>query len=411
VCAVKSRLGRLGVPLRHRDFRLIWGSQLSSQLGDWAARLALGVLMEQRTQSPALVALVTSASVLPWLGPGQLLTTRLERFSRRSVVVGSDVFRAAVFIVLALQPSSGLLLVGAFAAGLFTPPFEANRSAITVSTVPNDIYGDALSVVQITFQAAVLLGYGLGGVFIAAIGARAALVVNACSFLVSAALLIRMKAGREAIGRDEPVRLREGWRVVRDDRYLWVYTTTWSILAACTVIPESLLAAYGPEVLGEGEHVVAALAAAIPVGAVIGIAFFRRTGTHEQTFRRAIQIALVGGLGAAIAFGLGPAMPWAVGCFVLVGIFNASHVPANEVTALRLEERTRAAAFSILAGALVGSQAVGAALGGVAARALGVREAITLAMAIAAVTSWVALTRAPHGRHAMTRVERATPRT
>lgn len=410
--AVRAKTSDLLDPLRHRDFRLIWGSQLCSELGDWAARLALAVFVERRTGSPALVALVTAASVVPFLGPGQFLTARLDRFPRRHVVVASDLARAAVFALLALGPPTPVLLLGAFVAGMFTPPFEASRSALMASSVPSEAYGDAVALAQITFQGSILFGYGLGGVFVAALGPQPALLANAVTFVASAALLLAMQSGRVAVSsHEDPVTLREGWAAVRSDQFLWTYTTTWSVLAACTVVPESLVAAYGPEVLGRDDYTVAILAAAIPLGAIFGIGAFRRRGRHDEIFRRALTLAAGGAGCAAVLFALGPAMPLAALCFLAVGVFNASHVPANEVTALRLQDRTRASAFSIFAGALVGSQALGATLGGVVARWLGVRQAIAIAMAVALVASLAGLARAPHGRHAITRSEPTGPPT
>src|SRR5581483_3339044 len=118
----------------------------------------------------------------------------------------------------------------------------------------------------------------------------------------------------------------------------------------------------------------------------------------------------IGSAAAAILFALGPDWPWAIACFAAVGVFNSSIVPANEVTNLRLDERNRAASFSILVGAIVGSQALGAAIGGIAARAWGVRQAVLAAMVLAWLVSTTALLRVPRGRHAWIRgLEATTP--
>src|SRR5437868_6853906 len=86
-------LHSLSAPLRHRSFRLLWSAQILSELGDWAGRLALAILVAERTGSTTLTALVTSASVLPYLGPGQLFAVWTNRFPRRSVIIVSDLSR------------------------------------------------------------------------------------------------------------------------------------------------------------------------------------------------------------------------------------------------------------------------------------------------------------------------------
>src|SRR5689334_19187821 len=113
-----GRTSQLRAPLRYRNFRLIWLAQLASELGDWAGRLALAVIVEQRTGSALMVALVTAATIAPFVGIGQALSARLERFPRKRVLVFADLGRAIIFSSLALPVAPWVLLVGAFAAGV-----------------------------------------------------------------------------------------------------------------------------------------------------------------------------------------------------------------------------------------------------------------------------------------------------
>jgi hypothetical protein len=82
--------------------------------------------------------------------------------------------------------------------------------------------------------------------------------------------------------------------------------------------------------------------------------------------------------------------------FAGIGALNASRVPGNEVAVLRLDDRVRVPAFSVINGFLLGSQALAAALGGVTARWIGVRQTIVLSLVISgAVGLWGTL-RPPH---------------
>src|SRR3954454_16267840 len=101
------RLRELGVPLAERDARQLWMAQLASHTGDWAGRLALAVLVLQRTGSPALTGLVTTVSLLPWVGLGQLLSTLGDRYPRRQVMVGADLVRAVAFGAMLLPKPIG----------------------------------------------------------------------------------------------------------------------------------------------------------------------------------------------------------------------------------------------------------------------------------------------------------------
>src|SRR5207248_9211577 len=126
-----QRISDLRTPLRTPDYRAVWQAQVLSELGDWAARVALAYLVLKRTGSPALTAMVTSVSVLPWVGFGQILATLGDRFPRRRVLVTADIFRAVLFASMALPAIPvGAILVLAFIAGLATPAFESAKSAL-----------------------------------------------------------------------------------------------------------------------------------------------------------------------------------------------------------------------------------------------------------------------------------------
>src|SRR5436190_13919695 len=126
-----KKFSALAAPMKYRDFRWLWGAELFSQLGDWAGRLALSVVVAERTHSTFLTALVTTMSVLPYIGIGQLLASYANRFPRIRTIVLCDVGRAIIFAVLAIEMPIWVILVLAFVAGCMTPPFEATRNSLT----------------------------------------------------------------------------------------------------------------------------------------------------------------------------------------------------------------------------------------------------------------------------------------
>src|SRR5574340_747975 len=172
--AVSTRLRSLVRPLRTRDYRLLWLAQVSSELGDWATRLALILVVYDRTHSAALSAAVVTVSLVPWVGLGQVLTTLVDHLPRKTVMVCADLARAAVFGVLVLPLPIGAMFVGAFVAGLATAPFEAARYSIRVEVTDDDqLYGGAITLFGITSQVATIAGFAVGGALVAAVGARA----------------------------------------------------------------------------------------------------------------------------------------------------------------------------------------------------------------------------------------------
>src|SRR3954451_11767316 len=217
---MRGRVSDLVAPLRYRDFRLLWFAQVLSEVGDWAGRLALAVIVAEKTHSTFLTALVTTASVLPYLGIGQLAASYANRFPRYRVILVTDIGRAALFLALTVDMPVGLMLAIAFAAGCLTPPFESARGALTPLTVPRERFGDAIALASITFDASLIFGFGTAGVLIALVGARSALAVNACSFIASAALLVRIPAARRTPVGGEDFRVRDAMRVSLDDPFI-----------------------------------------------------------------------------------------------------------------------------------------------------------------------------------------------
>src|SRR3954468_17861089 len=120
------RLTTLCAELRNDAYRKLWLAQVASEIGDWAARLALTTLIYERTGSATWAALMAVSSLLPMLGAGQLLASFADRVDRRLILVAADLVRAALFVVLAtVTLPTAALLVLAVAAGLATVPFEA----------------------------------------------------------------------------------------------------------------------------------------------------------------------------------------------------------------------------------------------------------------------------------------------
>ena len=269
----------------------------------------------------------------------------------------------------------GVLLVLAFLAGLATPPFEAARSAALPDLVPEERYGEALALAGISVQSSLVVGYALGGAAAHGGRARVALAINAASFLVSAILLLEppphrgRRAGR---GAGRPSGARSATAPRRSS------ATGWSAAPSCIVavtgalgtVGEALVVPYGVEV-GLPDGPLGLLAAAVPVGTLLGTAAI--ASGHPRPPPPAAQRGLVrrGHLGRAPrrCSGSRPSGAFAFVAFAIAGGMFAVSIPTNTVIGMRLSRDTRASAMGIAVGVLMGSQALGAAVGGIVASA------------------------------------------
>src|SRR5579863_1317415 len=199
---LSAQLRSLARPLRVRDYRLLWSAQVTSELGDWATRLALMLLVYKDTHSAVLSATVVTVSLLPWVGLGQVLTTFVDHFPRRTIMIVADLGRALVFGILVIPMPVGALFAGAFLAGLGTAPFESARHAVRIEVTDDSaLYGGALTLFTMTGQITTLVGFALGGALVALVGARAAFGLNALSFVASASFVAAMRT--RSVGRTE----------------------------------------------------------------------------------------------------------------------------------------------------------------------------------------------------------------
>ena len=79
-----------------REFRPLFGTFLLSTAGDELARVALTVLVYQRTDSPLLSAMTFAIGHLPWLLGGPLLSALADRLPRHRVLIATDAARAVL---------------------------------------------------------------------------------------------------------------------------------------------------------------------------------------------------------------------------------------------------------------------------------------------------------------------------
>lgn len=266
------------------EFRALWVAELLSICGDQLARVALSAMVFASTRSAALTSLTYALTYAPSLVGGILLAGVADRRPRREVMVLVDAVRAGLIVLVAIPgvPFWALcLLVGSVA--FLNPVFKAAQLAVLPDLLSGERYEAGMAVRQITIQAGQLLGFAGGGLLTAAVSPRAALVLDAGTFAVSAVLLrvgLRPRAAAAAgtdnvSGRQLWLRgIRCGGRLVARDRGVRILVLLCWLMAVITV-HEALAAPYAAA-LGAGPSAIGLLLASDPLGGVIGAYLFNR---------------------------------------------------------------------------------------------------------------------------------------
>ncbi|MCB0966560.1 MAG: MFS transporter [Ilumatobacter sp.] len=383
-----DRLRRLVAPLHNRAVRSLALAHLVSGLGDWAGRLALTVVVYDRSESAAWAAAVTVVALLPWIGPGQLLATLADRYGRTTVMITSDLARAVLFFLMAFTTSVPVLLIAAFAAGLCVPPFAGARAAALVDVCDDDEYPKSIAMFGVLSQVEVLAGYAAGGVLVAMAGARPALALNAITFLVSAAFvatLLHTPAGsRNASSQVGWAGVRTGLAVWRADPVCGRALTLFAATNMFSVLPETLVVPFADDV-GIAETWIGALAATIAVGSLIALVLVPSDGTHEQLLRATAWRGIVAAIAAGVLFTFAA---WPIAAFAAYGIsgmVDVIAVPTNQVAGQRLPHAGRAAAMTVAAGTQNVTGVVAISAAGPLADRWGTNWTLAVAMGCAAL--------------------------
>jgi MFS family permease len=227
-------------PLRERDFALLWTGMTVSLLGDGIYTVAVAWQVYELSNRPSALALVglswTAGLVLFILLAGVLS----DRLDRRRVMVGADLLRAVVQVgigALALTHSLEiwmlvpLVLVHGIGEAFFAPAFSALVPDILApAQIPQ-----ASAIEQIVRQAARnFAGPAIGGVIVALVGPGTSFVIDAGTFLFSAACIFAIRT-RPSVVRERAAgviaELRDGVAYVRTQTWLWG-----TLVAASTAI-------------------------------------------------------------------------------------------------------------------------------------------------------------------------------
>ncbi|MGQ0831227.1 MAG: MFS transporter, partial [Microthrixaceae bacterium] len=162
---------------------------------------------------------------------------------------------------------------------------------------------------------------------------------------------------------------------------------------------EALVVPYA-KFIGLSDGLLGLLAAAVPIGTILGTILIARHADHHTLLRRAGLCTIVTAGIAAPLFWLEVGGAGAFAAFVVSGGMFATSIPINIVIGTRLLRESRASAMGIAVGLLMGSQALGAAVGGFVASAVGPPRAIAGALSLAAVYgAWATVTTPFEAKH------------
>ncbi len=371
------------------EFRALWSAQILSVIGDQLARVAVTLVVYDRTRSSLLAAVAFAASVVPTSIGGIFLASLADRFPRRAVMIVCDLLRLVLVIGMIIPAVSITALVALlFAVTLLGPPFTSARTGIYTDVLAGDRYvlGNALTTT--TYQLAQVIGFALGGAAVALLGSRPSLIADAATYGVSALVTwiwvhprpaTRPKADKSAQAPEErasrPGGILHGIRLAFGTRALRVPMLL-GLLAAFYNIPEGVAAPLAHSLHG-GQAAVGVILAAGALGAALGAILFTRLVSPDNRLRwmRPIAFTACAVLGL---FALQPGLLLTLVVLLVSGLFDCYQVAASAAFVVAAPVQYRSQVFGVAVAEMSLGQGAALMLAGAAA------EVFPPAMVIAA---------------------------
>jgi MFS family permease len=370
------------------EFRALWAAWSVSLIGDQLARVALALLVFDRTRSPLLTGLVYALSMLPQFFGGTVLGGLADRLPRRTVMIVCDVLRVALVLGMAVpgMPLAALCLF-LIGVGLLEGLFTAARGAMMPDVLAGDLYVFGSAVSTLTFQVAMVVGFAAGGVTVGFIGAHSALLADAATFGFSALLVAAWVRRRPAaVVAEHAERLLTsfvaGARLVfRDPRLRTLTSLAW--LWTLLVVPEGLAVPYAAH-LGYGAFGVGALLAATPGGTAIGSVLLPRLASPGRRLQLLAPLALLAAAPPIVCF-LHPGLTVSALLFALSGVGCAYNLPANAAFVAALPDERRGQAFGLVSSGMLFGQGLGILAAGALAQTLAPATVVGIAAVLGTV--------------------------
>ncbi|MDP9465788.1 MAG: MFS transporter [Actinomycetota bacterium] len=385
--------------LRNREFRALLMADGLSTIGDQVARIAVALLVLERSGSAFAASATYACSYLTWLVGGPFLSAFADHFPRRSVMVVCDLLRMVLIASLAV-PGAPLWVVFAVLVlvGLLAPPFEAAHSSLLADVLTGERYVVGNALMNATSQGAQLVGFLGGGVLVTALDVEGALLADAATFAMSAALLVSHVAERRherpsaLSGTSRRAEVLGGVSLLRRTPRLRLLLSWGLLIAGAVIAPEGLAVAIAAED-GRGALAAGVLTAAVPAGFLVGLWLVLRQppDRRERLFPAMVTASCLPLLLTAFVQDVAViAVLW-----VLAGVGSAMQLVANACFVQEVPPALRGRAFGVAVTLLMAVQGALLLVAGALAEVAGPRVPVAVLAGLALLMVPVLVSAAP----------------
>lgn len=402
-----TRLPKGLAAFTHRDYRILWFTQLGSLTGTWMQSLAQSWLILTMTDSPLQLGLINVCQFGPTLFLGLPAGVVADRIPKRRLLLITQCAAFAVTALLAFVVATGRvqlwqIYAAALGLGLVSAFDMPTRQAFVADVVGKDDLMNAVALNSALFNTTRVIGPALAGLLLAQVGAAVCFVVNAASYVPVVLGLLAMRTtgapAPEAAADDASAvaRLREGFAYVLATRAVLLPIILVGAIATFGMNFNVWVPLLARRDFGIGADGFGVLMSSLGVGSLTGALILAFKGRRPNRRLMLLTALAFGGFEIGLAFAASARLPViaAMGLMAAVGFaMSTTMAVANTTVQTIAPDALRGRVMSIYMTVFAGTAPLGALIAGGASGAFGTPTSVAMGgmvVTLAAVGLWIA---------------------
>ena len=383
------------------NYRVYAAGALISNTGTWMARVAQDwlVLTELTPHSSVALGIVTGLQFAPLALFAPIAGMITDRFPKRRLLFATQSALALTSLLTGVLVVTGAVQLWhiyllAFAQGVATALDNPARQTFVSEMVPHESLSNAVGLGSASFNAARLIGPGVAGLVIAAVGTGPAFFLNTLSFVAVLFALSRMRTGElnpapRPRGKGQ---IREGLRYVRGRPDIMLIMALVFVLGTFGMNFQMTTALMATVVFHKGASAYGLLGSIMAVGS-LSAALLSARRPHPRL--RILLVALAAFVVASAAAALAPSYVWFAVLLIPVGLFALTVLTtANSMVQLSVDPAMRGRVMALYMAVFMGGTPLGSPLIGWIGSAWGPRwtilvGSVTTGLAVLAATVYL----------------------
>lgn len=272
---IPTRESNLSQLLANGAFRRLWLANQLSLLGSQISRIGLILYVFNRGDSVVGLALLVALETLPGACIASFAGAIIDRYDKRTVMVLADVARMFLVLIICWRPAFGVIYAAMALHSIATAFFQPAKIAVLPELVEQKDLGRANGLDQGATNLMLIAGPIIGAQLIHYFDLTVTLVIDACTFLASGILIMRVSMPPAPATAPSPSstmisEIKEGWSYLAKHRLARYLNLMLFMDLICTGLWLPLAPFFVRDHLGGSEQVLGWQFGAFGLGAAAG---------------------------------------------------------------------------------------------------------------------------------------------